>query len=512
MLTRSHILPKLKPFENKRDILVHDQDVSDIMTGILANHNRYKSEYDKICISFLGFNQRQTLENIWNFVKHNVRYRVEPESTQYLKSPGAIFAPGTTSDCKNMALACAGIIDALNRHGANFNWAYRFASYRLFDKVPGHVFVVVNPDTSNEVWIDPVLPTFDNKKSYFYKIDKKPIDMSLISLAGMDAVGAKKKKEQKKADKQAKKQAKQATKKSKGEKKEERKKFFTKLKNNVKKAGKIVIKYNPATAASRNAFLLLVKLNVRSLATNLKKSLAKPTAKNELFKLWNAIGGSTDVLVKNIEEGAKKKRIGAVFTTRGRVLRTMPQTGQQTAALVKTINPTVVRAVRQQLPPSSLPGSSIYNISSSGDRYSNYEDEIIEEMPDTFIDDNDSIGAVDPVTQAAAALAAASPILIKIADFFKKHKDVVSDVADIVGINKDAEDAVRADASNVTDAIEKEAEGVETAQGEQIVNNAEEKQTAIKDKADRFKTNIPVMPFALIGGGLLALTLLKKRK
>jgi hypothetical protein len=168
--------------------------------------------------------------------------------------------------------------------------------------------------------------------------------------------------------------------------------------------------------------------------------------------------------------------------------------------------------VRQQLPPSSLPGSSIYNTSSSGDRYSNYEDEIIEEMPDTFIDDGDSIGAVDPVTQAAAALAAASPILIKIANFFKKHKDVVSDVADIVGINKDAEDAVRADASNVTNAIEKEAEGVETAQGKQIVNNAEEKQTAIKDKADRFRTNIPVMPFALIGGGLLALTLLKKRK
>lgn len=499
MITRSQILPQLKPFENKRDVLVHDQDVSDIMTGILANHNRYKSEYDKICISFLGFSQRQTLENIWNFVKHNVRYRVEPESTQYLKSPGAIFAAGTTSDCKNMALACAGIIDALNRAGARFNWCYRFASYRLFDKVPGHVFVVVNPNTNNEIWIDPVLPTFDNKKPYFYKIDKKPTNMSLISLAGMDAVGAKKKKAQPK---------------TKEAKKEDRKKFFKKLKENVKKAGKIVIKYNPATATSRNAFLLLVKLNVRSLATNLKKSLAKPAAKNELFKIWSAIGGNTASLVKNIEEGAKKKRIGAIFTTRGRMLRTIPQTGQQAAALVKTINPTVVKAIKQNLPASSLPSSSTYNTSSSGDQYSNYEDEIIEQMPETLTDDGDSIGVVDPVTQAAAALAAASPILIKVADFFKKHKDVVENVADIVGLNKDAEDAVKADANNVTDAIEKEAEGEETPKGAEIVKNAEQKslqESSDQRKAARFQ-NIPVMPIALIGGGLLALTLLKKRK
>ena len=500
---------------------MHDQDVSDIMTGILANHNRYKSEYDKICISFLGFSQRQTLENIWNFVKHNVRYRVEPESTQYLKSPGAIFAPGTTSDCKNMALACAGIIDALNRSGAKFNWCYRFASYRLFDKVPGHVFVVVNPDTANEIWIDPVLPSFDLKKSYFYKIDKKPTNMSLISLAGMDAVGAKKNKAQKQAAKQAKQAAKQtkktekkATKKTKEEKKEDRKKFFKKLKENVKKTGKIVVKYNPATAASRNAFLLLVKLNVRSLASNLKQSLAKPAAKNELFKIWTAIGGNTAVLVKNIEEGAKKKRIGAVFTNRGRVMRIQPTTGRQASAMVKTINPVVVKAVRQNLPVSTLPASSSYNQSSSGDMYSNYEDEIIEQMPDSLTDDGDSIGVVDPVTQAAAALAAASPILAKIAAFFKKHKDVVSDVADIVGLNKDAEDSVKADASNITDAIEKEAEGEETSKGGEIVKNAEQKslqESSDQKKAARFQ-NIPVMPIALIGGGLLALTLLKKRK
>jgi hypothetical protein len=43
-------------------------------------------------------------------------------------------------------------------------------------KLPHHVFVVVNPSTNNEIWIDPVVKAFDYKKQYFYKIDKKKIN------------------------------------------------------------------------------------------------------------------------------------------------------------------------------------------------------------------------------------------------------------------------------------------------------------------------------------------------
>jgi hypothetical protein len=494
MISPQNILPLLTPFRNKKDVIIHDQDVSDIITGILATHNRYKSEYDKICVSFIGFSQRETLRNIWNFIKKNVRYKVEPESTQYLKSPSAIFTPGTTSDCKNMSLATGGIIDALNRKGNNIKWCYRFASYKLFDKVPGHVFVVVNPGTNQEIWIDAVLPSFDNHKSYYYKIDKKPDNMSLISLAG---IGAKK---------------------TAAERKEDRKKFFEKLKDNVKDAGKIVIKYNPATTISRNAFLVLVKLNARSLATSLSRALNKPDAKTELFKIWEKIGGSRDVLEKAILEGAKKKRLGAIMQTKGVMMRTNPTTGIKAPALFKAINPAIVQEIKQNVPlptPVSVTATTpTYPGYSGSDNSENFAEQMTDESSEQITDESsdESIGVVDPVSQVAAALAAASPILIAVANFLKKHKGLVDDVKDIVGIEDDAKDATKAEASSVTDVITKEAAGITTAKGSQIVNNAMKTKADAAVKDSIIKSKLPIMPIALVGGGILAFMLLKKKK
>lgn len=488
MIGVSQILPLLSPFKGKRDVIVHDQDVSDIITGILATHERYKPEYDKIAVSFLGFTPIETYRNIWNFIKTNVRYRVEPERTQYLKSPAAIFTPGQTSDCKNMSLATGGILDALRRSGMRIDWCYRFASYRLFDKVPGHVFVVVNPGTNNEIWIDAVLPTFNNKKSYYYKIDKKPT-MSLISLAGLDSVGAKKKK----AAKAAKPKTTPET------KKEKRKKFFQGLKANIKKAGKIVIKYNPATVTSRNAFLALVKTNVRSLATNLQRLMNKPTARQDVIKFWTSIGGKEDILIKNINEGATKKRIGAVMQSKGFMLKTNPATGAKSPVLVKSINPEIVQEIKQNVPPAP----TYYQDPNAG----GMEEETDESMQDESDESGDGIGVVDPVTQATAALAAATPILIKIAAFLKKHKELITDVADAVGIEKDATDATKAEADTINDVIDKESEGIQTAKGSQIVNNATNTAPQ-KEVSSKF----PIMPVALIGGGILAFMLFKKSK
>ena len=185
-MRREQLQPYLQPFKNEKTVIVHDQNVSDIITGILANHDRYKREYDKIAQHFAGSNAYETGRNIWQFLKDNVRYKVEPDSRQMLKSPAAIIAPGTTSDCKNYSLFTGGILDALNRKGARIPWVYRFSSYRIFDKVPQHVFVVMYPNTSREIWVDAVLPYYDEHKQYYYKVDKKVNNMSLIALAGFD--------------------------------------------------------------------------------------------------------------------------------------------------------------------------------------------------------------------------------------------------------------------------------------------------------------------------------------
>lgn len=297
----TNLLANLKPFANKSHILVNDQQVSDIITGLLKTHNQYKSEYDKIASSFRGRTDKETGKKIYTFLKNNVKYVIEPDSRQTLKSPAAILYTGKTtgSDCKNYSLFTGGILSALNRMGANIKWCYRFASYRMFDKMPHHVFVVINPNTANEIWVDAVLPKFNLKKQYYYKTDKKVNDMALVAVAG---IGAPKKRQEKRAAKKAAKPAKKAA------RKELLKKKATKLKASIKKAGKVTLKF--AAAPVRNSFLLLIKLNFKNLAGKLKRAIDKAPDKVKTF--WENAGGSYKTLTIAVGQGYKKKAIGFI--------------------------------------------------------------------------------------------------------------------------------------------------------------------------------------------------------
>jgi hypothetical protein len=80
------------------------------------------------------------------------------------------------------------------------------------------------------------------------------------------------------AEKAAKKQAKAAKKQAKAEKKatNKNKNFFTKVGDALKNGGKAFIKFNPIVIASRNGFLLFLKLNIKKAASKLKWAYATP--------------------------------------------------------------------------------------------------------------------------------------------------------------------------------------------------------------------------------------------
>lgn len=187
MITKNTILGKLTPFMNQQNVVVENQGVNDIITGILQTHKKYFEEYDKIYPYFIGSDLQETSKNIFNFLKKNVPYSIESNDLQFLKSPASIVS--TPSDCKSYALMSCGIADAIRRNlGEDIEVIYRFASYDPFDKIPQHVFCVVRGD-GEEFWIDPVLDKFNEKKQpYFYK-DKNVNKMSLIGLSGINQEG-----------------------------------------------------------------------------------------------------------------------------------------------------------------------------------------------------------------------------------------------------------------------------------------------------------------------------------
>ena len=151
MISRTFLLHQISGFENRKDVIVEDQSTGDIIKAILDLHPKYKDDYKKLSIYFRGTNEIKSCEKIWNFLKKNIKYVIESENKQYVRSPAAILRQAV-SDCKCYSLFAGGICDALG-----MKFCYRFASYNDYNKQPGHVFVVVNPGTNNEIWIDPVL-------------------------------------------------------------------------------------------------------------------------------------------------------------------------------------------------------------------------------------------------------------------------------------------------------------------------------------------------------------------
>lgn len=285
----------LQPFKGNVQKIVQEQTTGDIIDAIMDAHNKYQSEYAKIAPYFKGRNDRATAQNIWNFLKLNIKYQIEPGNRQTVKSPSALLAQGY-GDCKHYAKFAAGILQNLN-----IPYAYRFSSYRYLDSTPQHVFVVVNPGTKNEIWIDPVLPTFDNRKKYFHSIDKK---MSLYSISGIGQTRRQQRRAAKMqqstaaqvpASRREQRQVRQAARKAAGKT----------LGQRIKKGTRIVARV--AAAPARNAFLLLVRINFANLATRLNEAWIK--APSRLQNFWEGIGGQMQALKKAFETGKRKRRI-----------------------------------------------------------------------------------------------------------------------------------------------------------------------------------------------------------
>lgn len=283
------MFPGIGQYKGKALQLKVAQSVGDIMAGILATHKRYAGDYDKIAPTFDGGSTRQICQRLYNFLLDRTHYKVEPDDKQTLRSPAAILAlggnPAHGLDCKSYSLFIGGVLDALNRRGHRIKWCYRFASYRIGDRLPHHVFIVVNPDTKNEIFVDPVIQPFNYKKPYFYKIDKY-LNMALYSISGT-------RRQQRRAEKRATKSttSKQARKEA--------------IKQKIRNTGKVALKFAPITAVPRNSFLLLVKLNAFKLAENLAKAeQIKPGA---LKTFWENLGGNWNSLKKNINIGGRKK-------------------------------------------------------------------------------------------------------------------------------------------------------------------------------------------------------------
>jgi hypothetical protein len=167
---RGILLQELRGLPKQTQLIVEDQSTDDIIRQIEKKHYETFADYDLICRHFMTPVDIEAMcEGLYNFCQNEISYREESEKAQYVSSPATILKRGHC-DCKGYALFCGGILDAMVRQGARIKWRYRFVSYKPLDTTPGHVFVVVK-DGRREIWLDPVLGSFDYHKPYMWAED-----------------------------------------------------------------------------------------------------------------------------------------------------------------------------------------------------------------------------------------------------------------------------------------------------------------------------------------------------
>jgi hypothetical protein len=356
LINRNNILGRLTPYYGNKVKLTESQSTNDIIREILNAHKKYSSDYDKIAPQFWRGSVKASCKYVFNFLKKNVKYKIEPDSRQSVKSPAAILATGANggyNDCKHYSLFFAGLLDAWKRSGKNINFCYRFANYRFLDNKPHHVFVVVNSG-GKEIWCDAVLNSFDEKKQYINKIDKKP--MALYSISGINcescenygtpAIGAPRRRRAKRV---ARRQARRS---------------------GFNCTGKRAAKFAPPLIGARKAFLLLVRLNVKKIAVKLGNRLKDPNKANDIFTKWCGLGGNAAVLKSNIEKAyAKYKRkrgMGIIGVDPVTITSAIAAATPVLAVLAKYLKPEAAEEI-EEISSALQQGASVYSNQDQGE-------------------------------------------------------------------------------------------------------------------------------------------------
>jgi hypothetical protein len=181
-ITVSSLIGNLPPYQDQWQIIKPQQTVKDIMVEVLTAHNEFASYYNDIALFFDAENTPAICDKIYWFLKDNIKYHEESEADQTSALPSGILTR-LKGDCKHYAGFAGGILDALNRSGKRIDWKYIFASYRIFDSVPHHVFIEVVENGEN-IWIDPT-PGSEKKNPVWITAKKIKAIMLRRNIAGI---------------------------------------------------------------------------------------------------------------------------------------------------------------------------------------------------------------------------------------------------------------------------------------------------------------------------------------
>lgn len=353
------------------------------------------------------------------YVRDRVKYKADGFNFQDIQMPGRMFYGTKQADCKSFSLAALA-----NLLSKGYEGGFRFASYRP-NKIPTHVYIYVLDKSGNKFTFDPCIKNLkeSNKATYILDMDVRYLSEPFVEITG-------------RAERKARRQQRREERK---ERREERREDRAERRADGDKP-KAVAKV--ALAPSRAAFLGLVALNFRGLATRLNKAIGKDSKGVQTF--WNKLGGDFSKLKKAVDNAKDKKPL---FGSKG--VNGISFSDDFISAMDAEFLGTFEDYYLNEEPGKGeaqnfvLPGRRKKRSLAEIQRRKRLKEQrqFAENAP-IYAMDATYIGA-EPATTAATAAATASPILLALKKFLEKLKieDVVDAAGKVVPLLKPDEEA-----------------------------------------------------------------------
>lgn len=134
-------------------------NTGDIIQAILSAEKYNQTQTAGLAPHLQGNTTRETLRNVWFFVRNQIQYVKDSPGHERVKLPAKTWAD-RTGDCKSMSVFVAGLLKNLGIPAK-----YRFTSYIKGGPVT-HVYLVAMPKGEKEYILDAVHTRFDSEEPY----------------------------------------------------------------------------------------------------------------------------------------------------------------------------------------------------------------------------------------------------------------------------------------------------------------------------------------------------------
>ena len=140
----------------KRKFIIERQNTNDIAGLIVKGIRESLPQADNSKDFFKGETDKETLKNLWNYLRNNVKYKAEPIQAQSVKSLSRIYSDRNIgNDCKHfttfVAIYCI-------KHKIPVK--LRLVSFKDYDKTPTHIYPVAIVK-GKEIPVDAVINQFN---------------------------------------------------------------------------------------------------------------------------------------------------------------------------------------------------------------------------------------------------------------------------------------------------------------------------------------------------------------